>query len=231
MKTIVLAATKGGTGKSTVAFNLGIEAAKHGSVFWADLDPQKSLTMLSEARDRSGRGEGGPVLLDGVKNLETAKADLERSPYARDFLIADTPGSHMAIIANAIRAADVIVLPCQPSPLDIIAQEDIAPLIVELGKSACAVFAVNKVDGRASIADTLERIAPIFPNAPVRINQRQAYMRGAINGLSGPEVNPKECGPEISALWAAITATLRKTDATIRHERSSTRRAEKEPCR
>jgi cellulose biosynthesis protein BcsQ len=42
--TIIFAASKGGTGKTTLAFNVGMEAAKHGSVYLADLDPQRSLT-------------------------------------------------------------------------------------------------------------------------------------------------------------------------------------------
>src|SRR5690606_13667004 len=124
--------------------------------------------------------------LDDVGNVVTAVQDIERTKYTRDFLIVDTPGSHIPIIRNAIQAADVIVLPCQPSPLDILAQEDAAPLIDELGKGSKTLFAINKADGRAVIDDVMQRIKSMSPNEAVRVNQRQAYMRSPIRGMSGP---------------------------------------------
>lgn len=226
MKVIVFAATKGGTGKSTLAFNVAVEAAKHGSVFMADLDPQKSLTMLSDARDRQGDLLGEqPLLLTDVSNVMAAVRDLARSQYQRDYMIVDTPGSHMPIIQNALHAADCIVLPVQPSPLDILAQEDVAPMIDELGKGSKTLFVINRVDGRAAVDDTSERIGQLFPTPPVKVNQRQAYSRGAIRGLSGPEVNPKDCTAEIAGLWAAIDKILRKDgNAENQHDGSAAAR-------
>lgn len=223
MKTIVFAATKGGTGKSTLAFNVGIEAAKHGSVYWLDLDPQKSLTTLAEARDRQG-DLLAPVLLSDAANALATIRDLDRVGMLRDFMVVDTPGSHMPIIRNALLAADVIVLPCQPSPLDILAQEDVAPLIDEIGKAAQTLFVINKIDGRSPIDDTIERITPLFPNQPVKVHQRIAYIRAAIRGDAASELNPKDCGPEMERLWSAITAIIGKTDAKNQHEGSAASR-------
>ena len=129
MKTIVFAATKGGVGKTTLAFNVAIEAAKHGSVFLADMDPQKSLETFAEIR-----GGDNPLLLKNVQSVPRAIADLKRNGFERDFLIVDTPGSFMNIIRDAVTAADCIIIPMQPSPIDILAQEDVLLLIDQLGK-------------------------------------------------------------------------------------------------
>lgn len=217
MKTIVFAATKGGTGKSTLCFNLGIEAVKHGSVFFADMDPQRSLTGLCERRDKQPDLLGHqPMLLTEVEHVGNAVLHLERSQYARDFLIVDTPGSHMPIIRNAINSADCIVLPVQPSIMDILAQEDVAPLIDQLGKARQTLFVVNRVDGRASVDGTLERIAALFPNAPVRIKQRQGYVKGAEVGKAAFEIGTSTeraaAAKEMAALWKAISEIIQDTD-------------------
>ena len=213
MKTIVFAATKGGTGKSTLALNVAIEASKHGTVYVADLDPQQSLAHLCEFRGRQHDLLGHqPMLLTDVRDVAGAVRKLEKSQYARDFLIVDTPGSFVdEIIKPAIRAADCVVLPVQASPLDILSQEDLVPIVAELGRTDRAMFVVNRVERNVRTDDTLTRIAPRFPNPPVIIKQRQPYVRAAIVGKAGFEVSG-DCVEEIAMLWQAISRILRRSD-------------------
>ena len=75
-----------------------------------------------------------PLLLEEVQSIGGAAAQLARAGYSRDYLIADTPGSFMRVIEEAITAADCVVLPVQASPLDVLAQEDIARLVNKRGK-------------------------------------------------------------------------------------------------
>jgi chromosome partitioning protein len=217
MKVIVFAATKGGTGKSTLCFNLGIEAVKHGSVFFADMDPQKSLKDLCERRGKQNDLLGHqPMLLTDVGSIPEAVRHIHGTQYARDFLIVDTPGSHMSIIRNAIQSADCVVLPCQPSILDILAQEDIAPLVDKLGKADRTLFVINRVDGRVNVDGTLDQIAAMFANKPVRIKQRQGYVKGAEAGKAGFEVGTakerQDCAAEMAALWQAISNIIQDTN-------------------
>jgi chromosome partitioning protein len=217
MKTIVLAATKGGTGKTTLAFNIGIEAAKHGTVYFADLDPQKSLKTLCERRGLDERGD--PLFLDNVETITGAVAALGRSGgrFSRDFLIVDTPGSFMKIIREAIGAADCIVLPVQPSPLDVAAQEDVARVIAELGKSDKAIFVLNRVDARASLLtrETLLHLGKMIPDSPIRpveVRQRTDFVRAASTGRTGAELNG-EARAEIAELWKAIEKVLKHEES------------------
>ena len=208
METIAAIATKGGVGKTTLIFALGIEAAKTNSVYFCDLDPQQSLARLCERRDKQeGIDKNNPLLLDGVGNLQEAIAKLRRLGFERDLLLIDTPGSMMGIVKAAVRAADCIILPVQPSILDMIAQEDAADAVGEAGKDGRLLVVLNRVDGRTGIEDSVERATKRFHNRPIKVNQRVAYARGAIAGLSGPELD-NQCAREISALWASCQKIL-----------------------
>jgi chromosome partitioning protein len=210
MKIIVFAATKGGTGKTTLAFNAGLEAARHGTVFLADMDPQRSLAGLCETRGRHLDSPGdNPLLLEEVQSIGGAAAQLARAGYSRDYLIADTPGSFMRVIEEAITAADCVVLPVQASPLDVLAQEDIARLVNKRGKETQALFVLNRCDARVNQDDTVRRLGLVLACPIVRVNQRHDYARSLIAGQTGAEVN-KACAGEVASLWAAIEAILQK---------------------
>ena len=218
MKTIVFAASKGGVGKTTLAFNVAIEAAKHGTVFIADMDPQKSLETFTEIRECEN-----PLLLKNVQSIPRAIADLKRTGLARDFLIVDTPGSFMNIIKDAVTAADCVVVPMQPSPVDILAQEDVLLLIDQLGKKSDTLAVLSRVDGRTGIDDVVKRIMSMFSNPHVTVKNRIAYARALVAGKAGPEIDPA-CAAEIKTLWEAIQrGTVADNENSLGHEQASTK--------
>ena len=189
-------------------FALCIEAAKTKSVFFCDLDPQASLTRLCERRDKQpNTDKDNPMLLEGVGNIQEAIAKLNRLGYARDLLFVDTPGSMMSIVKAAVGVADCIILPVQPSILDMIAQEDAADVVGDAGKDDRLLVVLNRVDGRTGVDDSVERATKRFHNKPLKINQRIAYSRSLIAGISGSELD-KECAREISALWVSVQKIL-----------------------
>jgi chromosome partitioning protein len=151
------------------------------------------------------------VLLQDVQGVGQAIAALKQARRERDYLIADTPGSFMQVITSAIGSGDCIVLPVRASPLDILAQEDVAAMAQKAGKAGRCMFVLNCCDGRAkaNLDDAVERLAGLFPNPIVRIAQRQDYARSLIEGKTGPELN-KAAADETAGLWAAISAILRK---------------------
>jgi chromosome partitioning protein len=208
MQTIAFVATKGGTGKTSLCFGAGIEAAKHGSVYFADMDPQGSLTEICARRGGSTSGKN-PALLADITSLPDAIATLKRTHFERDYLLVDTPGSMMKVVKDAITAADCIILPVQQSPLDILAQEDAAQFILEAGKQHIAFFVMNRIQGAAKAGDLAARIKTVFPNPPVKIAQRLIYANALISGKSAAEVDAK-AAEEMAALWAAIDKILKR---------------------
>ena len=111
MKVIVLASSKGGVGKTTLAFNLAIHAARSGAgprrgvgVQLIDRDPAALADEpVPRRRETPELQADNPMLLDGVTTVASTIADLTDSGYARDYLIVDTPASLMSVLARGAR--------------------------------------------------------------------------------------------------------------------------------
>ncbi len=222
MKVVTFASTKGGVGKSTLAFGLAVEAARRGrTVYLADMDPQASLTHLAAFRAEYGHGvSGNPLLLENAGSVRLAAGRLRGTDYARDFMIVDTPASHMEIINDAIGAADCVIVPCLASPLDILAEEEILHVVSVLGKTPSTLFALNRADLRARLtAVVMKKIEPLLSNKPATIAYRTSYAEAAIEGLSGAEIDDN-AKKEMATLFDAVMDVLKKGDE---HEKAKPR--------
>lgn len=221
MTVIVLASSKGGVGKTTLAFNLGIHAARTAGVHLADIDPQRSLMQLCLQRRETPELAGdNPQLLSDVDTVARAIADLTASGFARDFLIVDTSSAFMNVLREALAAADVIVMPLQASPLDLMAQDALA-MIDKLGRRDRLLFVLNRVDSRNPLVkEALAAIKPLSPHKPVQIANRTDYARAAVTARAGLEIN-RDAAAEIAALWNAIEDVLRRVG---KHDRQGIQR-------
>lgn len=113
MKMVVVASSKGGAGKTTVASHLAAHAALSGSnTVLVDADPQGSSTRWCERR----AGLDSAVLpVDG-----TRKAWRKRIPDDTRQVVVDAPAGAMAAqLDGFLELADAVVVPVQPSALDI----------------------------------------------------------------------------------------------------------------
>ena len=113
MKTWLVACSKGGVGKTTIATQLAANAALSGlRTVLVDADPQGSATRWCERR----AGMASAVLpVDG-----TRRAWRKRVPDDAQRLIVDAPAGAMADdLEDFIQHADAMVVPVQPSALDI----------------------------------------------------------------------------------------------------------------
>ena len=165
MKVIVFAATKGGVGKSTVAYNVGMFAARSSQVLFADLDPQGSLTELWQRR-----GELiNPRLVKNVTSVAAAVMRLREGGYTHDYLIVDTPGSHVPIIRDAVSSADIVILPTQASALDVLGQEAAFDLVESVGLNRKALILLNRIEGLQRSLPTKSKacleLKPAYPSS------------------------------------------------------------------
>jgi chromosome partitioning protein len=205
-KTIVFAATKGGSGKTTLAFNVAIEASRKHQVLIADLDPQRSLKVMWERRQEMLN----PRLISNVSNLAQSVKLLTEAGYGREYLFVDTPGSLIPVIRDALSAADAIVVPVQPSPVDWAGQEAIADLIDNMGLKDRALFVINRAQGKS---DLVQRTRTYFqirtPHPILEVTHRTDFAKAAETGRAGCELN-KDAGKEIRALWAAVQQVMER---------------------
>jgi cellulose biosynthesis protein BcsQ len=125
----------------------------------------------------------------------------------------------MPIIRDAVAIADCVVLPVQPSPKDVLAQEAIGEVISEFRKRPQTILVLNRVDARDNLADQAERkLGPLIPNPIVRIKQRVSYRRADNEAKAATEID-REAAEEIAGLWQEIQRMVRKTDGqAARHQ-------------
>ncbi|WP_237482876.1 ParA family protein [Lichenibacterium dinghuense] len=107
-------------------------------------------------------------------------------------LIIDTAPHNEAAALDAARAADLVIVPCQPSIMDLRAMRRTADLLRLVKVPAVAVL--NSVPSFGAVADeAAEMISDALglPVCPVRIGDRVAYSRCLISGQVAQEVEPR----------------------------------------
>jgi chromosome partitioning protein len=129
MAIIAVAGRKGGVGKSTIVGNLAAEFAAMGlSVVVLDADPQHSLAAWA------AQGEG--MLLRCVEkvkggNTEALRAKARSAERAADIVLIDTPPGMPETAYQAALVADLLLLPCGPSRLDLFSVKEALSLALK----------------------------------------------------------------------------------------------------
>lgn len=195
---LVVAATKGGTGKTTIATALAARASLEASVALLDLDPQGSMSRWWELRGQPDN----PALGAATGGVAAAVERLRREGF--EWIILDTPPALLHVITPAVLAADVILIPCQSSAFDIEAVEP----VVELAKREQKPFAfvLNRVAARSRLTSGavkyLEQDGPVLDE---HVADREVYRVAITSGKSGAEIGRDEkAREEIDALWRAV---------------------------
>jgi chromosome partitioning protein len=234
MYVLTIANTKGGSGKTTLALHLGVEAERAGNrVVWLDLDPQASLTEAWEARVVES-----PALAD-LTAMTEAVADLRWRRLEKELrtkleglagegytlAILDTPPEHYQAIHLdvGLAVADAILVPIQPTPL---ALRAVGPLLVKLGPDHRFVFVINDANPNIRVLSTQQAIAELSAHgrvAPVILHRRELYASATADGRTAGELVPNHAATrEIRELWQFVDSWLR--DPTFSRKRGATGR-------
>ena len=201
MQIITLAAQKGGVGKTTMAVNLAVAAQVAGiKTALFDLDPQESATAWSERRE----AELPHVEPISARRLNQAIDAAEANGFA--LTIIDTPPAAGAEAAAAAQRADLVIIPCRPSLIDLDAIKRTAQLIVSTGKTGIVVL--NAAPPTATILLEDARVlaeATGLRVANVVLRERSAYRAAWPYGLGVIEHEPKsKAALEVAALHKHI---------------------------
>jgi len=210
---IALLNQKGGVGKTTLALHLAGQWAKQSKrTILIDADPQGSALDWSEQRAR----EGLPRLF-GVIGLARDTLHQEASELARDarHLIIDGPPRIAGLMRSALLAADLVLIPAQPSPFDGWASGEMLKLLAEariFRPQLIARFVLNRCAARTVIArDTVELLADHDPPAlATSVGQRVSFADAARSGRLVSEIDGDGLAArEIVALAAEIERLAR----------------------
>lgn len=190
MKTLAILSQKGGTGKTTLAINLSVVAARELGcpVTLIDLDPQASAASWSDSRE-----DTFPAVISAQANRLPRHIAAAKESGARLVLIDTAPHSESAALAAA-RAADLVLIPCRPAILDLRAIRHTIDLINLAGVPGIVIL--NAIPPRGTLAEeAAEAIAGYgIPVAPIRLTHRAAYINSLTVGKSINEFEPKGKG-------------------------------------
>jgi chromosome partitioning protein len=200
-KIIAVLNQKGGAGKTTLSTNLARALQLAGDkVLLVDSDPQGS------ARDWNAAGNGDLLPVVGLDRSTLAK-DIQAIQANQDWLIIDGAPQIAELAVAAIKCADVILIPVQPSPYDVWACEDLVEIIktrqdITNGKPKAA-FVISRVIKNTQlskeIGEALEGYGlPVFKHFT---SQRVIYPKTAATGSTVLDADSSgEAAAEIRAI-------------------------------
>jgi len=207
VKTVAVLNEKGGSGKTTIATNLASAWHKGGhDVLLLDADPQLTALDWSD----SGGQDGVPVIHLGDSSLDN---DLPRVGDSFDLVVIDGAPRMGSLTASAVRVADLVVIPIQPSAADIWSAETVVNVCQSHGTPGVVVLSRAVVGTREADEATGALESFDMPVLSSRTCQRVAYSRALGQGESVLDLSgAAKAANEIRSLASEVLSHL--DDAT-----------------
>ena len=203
-KIITVAQHKGGAGKTTLSTQISATLAKDGAkVLLLDLDPQGSSTEWFHAREAT-LGDKNTISHSKLQGWRLMR-ELKNYTQDYDYVVIDTPPHADSESSISIRMADLVLIPIQPSPLDIWASAPTLKLVLEEKRSLMIVL--NRVPSKSKLNTTImEKLEAMgIPVSYQALSNRVSYAASIMMGLGVVEYEPKSLAAhEMHGLVAEI---------------------------
>lgn len=207
MVIIPLISQKGGSGKTTLATNLAVAAAQSGYLVGL-LDTDARQSSATEWHD--DRPEGLPAVQVLPIHPSRMAKEIENARNAGlGVLFIDTAGFIDKPTYEAASAADLVIVPVQPTVLDVRSLRGLVPILQQHAPRSLAVLTRTSARGveEDGAGQAIGELG--IPVASARIGDRVGFKRSFSYGMGVIEDIPKErAADEIRALWLEVCALL-----------------------
>lgn len=211
---VMVGHTKGGTGKTTLALNLGVTQTLRGRDVWM-VDADVQGTLLAALAQRGDRAP--PIAAAHYTDGDALLSQMKQS-YRYDDVVIDAGGRDSPQLRAGLIAVDVLLVPFQPRNFDLWALEDLGHLVKEAeeirrrrGDAPLRILGVlNQADTAGQDNDQAMALAtqtiPGLQALQVQIRRRKSYNNAAADGLAVTEFRPRDTKAieEVEALVDAV---------------------------
>ncbi len=182
---IAVANQKGGTGKTTLAVNLAAGFHRRGQTVLLDADPQGSAGHWA----RVGGMENDLPPVQGVDADEVYASIMRASRSCRYVLVDCPPHLQSDTLRKVMGAVDLVLIPIQPSPLDLWASVSMTTVVQEVrvgNPKLRAYMVLNQLDGRNALSRSMHQALAEFdvPTLTNGLARRAAFRSAALEGGS-----------------------------------------------
>src|SRR4051812_30615786 len=230
MDVIAVIAQKGGTGKTTLALSLAVEAERRGlSAAVIDLDPQATATNWGDRREAET-----PVIVSAQPTRLRHVLSAAEEQGAQLVLI-DTPARSEQAALEAAKTAQLILVPCRPAIYDLETVSTTAELVGYAGGRPIAVI-LNGVPPRGGKAEQAADVirSLTLPICPASFGYRAAFNDAGALGLTAAEYDPGgKAAQEIEQVYGFVSKLVKEVtrQSEDKHGQKTSRPAQRDAGR
>lgn len=198
MPTIAIVSQKGGSGKTTLAIHLAAAATSAGKLACIiDTDPQATAAAWGD-----WRGGSDPEVIT-TPPARLGKTIEDAAKLGAEVIVIDTPPHADAAAREAVKSADLVLIPTRPRAFDLHAIQTTAELITYAGKPAFVVFNAAPARGAQLFAEASAIVENLgLKVCPIMFADRAAFHHSTAAGKVAGETDPEgKAAGEADALW------------------------------
>ena len=181
---------KGGAGKTTIALHLARALKEYGTVLLVDSDPQGSAIDWAE----QGGGNSFPIV--GVDRAGALKSTIKQLANGYEWIVIDGAAKLEEMAAHAVSSADLVIIPIQPSPLDLWACESLVSQIKQrqiiTDGVPTAAFQISRAKKGTNLAKEVRKVVADYdlPLLDGNIYDRTIFAKALSDGITALDMEP-----------------------------------------